>query len=164
MNHYESVCRSHRLDLPATFNFGRDVVDRFARDSNKIALIWCDAAGHERVLTFSDIARRSNQVANWLSAQGIGCGDRVIVMLPRIPEWQICLTACFKVGAVPIPCITMLTEKDVTYRVNHSQAIAVITVADQCPKFNDHLRVLRAKLVVDRSVSRGGRAGGIRRG
>ena len=153
MNHYESVCRSHRLDPPATFNFGRDVVDRFARDSNKIALIWCDAAGHERVLTFSDIARRSNQVANWLSAQGIGCGDRVIVMLPRIPEWQICLTACFKVGAVPIPCITMLTEKDVTYRVNHSQAIAVITVADQCPKFNDHLRVLRAKLVVDRSVT-----------
>ena len=47
----------------------------------------------------------------------------------------------------------MLTEKDVTYRVNHSQAIAVITVADQCPKFNDHLRVLRAKLVVDRSVT-----------
>jgi len=45
MNHYESVCRSHRLDLPATFNFGRDVVDQFARDPNKIALIWCDAAG-----------------------------------------------------------------------------------------------------------------------
>jgi len=133
MSHYESVRRSHRLDLPATFNFGRDVVDRFARDPNKIALIWCDAAGHERVLTFADIARRSNQVANWLSAQGIGRGDRVIVMLPRIPEWQICLTACFKVGAVPIPCITMLTEKDVTYRVNHSQAIAVITVAEQCP-------------------------------
>ena len=47
----------------------------------------------------------------------------------------------------------MLTEQDVTYRVNHSQAIAVITVAEQCPKFNNHLPVLRAKLAVNGSVT-----------
>ena len=153
MNHYESVCRSHRLDLPATFNFGRDVVDWFAKDPDKIALIWCDAADCERVLTFADIARSSNQVANWLAGQGIRQGDRVIVMLPRIPEWQICLTACFNLGAVPIPCITMLTVKDIAYRVEHSQAVAVITIAEQCSKFKDHLPALKAKLVVDGSMT-----------
>ena len=95
-----------------------------ARDKDKIALIWCNDSNTERILTFQEIADSSNQVANWLIEQGVSQGDRVIVMLPRIPEWQICLTACLKLGAVPIPCITMLTEKDIAYRMDHSGAAA----------------------------------------
>ena len=153
MDHYESVCRSHHISLPETFNFGQDVVDRMARNKDKIALIWCNDYNTERVLTFQEIADSSNQVANWLIEQDVSQGDRVIVMLPRIPEWQICLTACLKLGAVPIPCITMLTEKDIAYRMDHSGAAAVITTAAETSKFQTYLPTLKAALAIGGAVA-----------
>ena len=135
MDDYERAVATHRLETPDAFNFGADVVDAWARDPSKLAIIWCDAGGNERRLTFDEVARASNRVANRLAARGVARGDRVVVMLPRIPEWQIALTACLKLGAVPIPCITMLTERDVAYRVRHSGAVAAITSSDETAKF-----------------------------
>ena len=137
MDDYERAVAEHRPETPATFNFGADVVDAWARDPSKLALVWCDARGNERRLTFDEVARASNRVANRLAARGVARGDRVVVMLPRIPEWQIALTACLKLGAIPIPCITMLTERDVAYRVRHSGAVAAITSSGETGKFAD---------------------------
>ena len=137
MDDYERAVASHRLEAPPAFNFGAEVVDTWARDPSRLALIWCDARGNERRLTFDDVARASNRVANRLAAHGVSKGERVIVMLPRVPEWQIALTACFKVGAIPIPCITMLTERDVAYRVEHSGATAAITTSAETGKFGN---------------------------
>ena len=137
MDDYERAVAGHRLETPPTFNFGAEVVDAWARDPSKLALIWCDAHGNERRLTFDDVARASNRVANRLAVRGVKKGDRVIVMLPRVPEWQIALTACLKVGAIPIPCITMLTERDVAYRVRHSGATAAIATSAETGKFDD---------------------------
>ena len=137
MDDYERAVARHRLESPATFNFGADVVDAWARDPSKLALIWCDASGTERRLTFDEVARASNRVANRLAGRGVEKGDRVVVMLPRIPEWQIALTACLKLGAVPIPCIAMLTERDVAWRVRHSGAVAAITLSTETAKFGD---------------------------
>ena len=38
-------------------------------------------------------------------------------MLPRLPEWQIAMVGAIKLGAIPIPCIDMLTPGDVAYRI-----------------------------------------------
>ena len=135
MDDYRLAAAAHRLETPDTFNFGADVVDAWARDPSRPALIWCDAEGNERRLTFDDVARASNRVANRLAARGVRKGDRVIVMLPRVPEWQIALTTCLKMGAIPIPCITMLTERDVAYRVLNSGASAAITTSEESAKF-----------------------------
>jgi len=132
---YDDVCRTFACEIPATFNFGRDVVDHWAEDPDKVAILWSDASGATRSLTFDDVMRASNRLANMLVSQGLQPGDRVIVQLPRLPEWQIALTACLKVGAVPIPCITMLTGKDVAYRINHSSARAAITLSEETGKF-----------------------------
>ena len=147
MDDYERAFAEHRLEAPAAFNFGTDVVDAWARDPSKLALTWCDAEGSERRLTFDDVARASNRIANRLAARGVAKGDRVVVMLPRIPEWQIALTACLKLGAVPIPCITMLTERDVAYRVRHSGAVGAITLSAETGKFAD-AGTFRARLAV----------------
>ena len=137
MDDYERAVAAHRPETPAVFNFGADVVDAWARVPSKLALVWCDAEGNERRLTFDDVSRASNRVANRLAACGVVKGDRVVVMLPRIPEWQIALTACLKLGAVPIPCITMLTERDVSWRVRNSGAVAAITLTGETGKFTD---------------------------
>ncbi|MEL6875982.1 MAG: AMP-binding protein, partial [Pseudomonadota bacterium] len=123
--------------LPQQFNFAADIVDYWAQDVERVALVTVDEDLQSRTWTFAEIARRSAQLANLLERQGLKQGDRIIVMLPRIAEWQIAMTACLRMGAVPIPCITMLTPKDLSYRVQHSDALGVITLASESAKFED---------------------------
>jgi acyl-coenzyme A synthetase/AMP-(fatty) acid ligase len=132
---YEATRKDFRWDIPETFNFGTDVVDHWARENDGVALIWANAAGEEKAFRYSDIARLSNKFGNVLRDRGVRKGDRVIIMLPRLPEWMIAMTAVMKLGAVPIPCIEMLTERDLAYRVENSGATAVICRAEQTHKF-----------------------------
>jgi len=132
---YSATYDAFRWTIPARFNFGGDVVDVWAQDTNKLALIWCDEQGRERRFTFAEISSLSNRFANLLQQLGIRRGDRVIVMLPRLPEWQIAMVGCLKLGAIPIPCIEMLTSGDVTYRIEHSGARGAVTTAINVSKF-----------------------------
>lgn len=127
MTDYHETCRTFDWELPEAFNFGTDVVDRYAQDVDRLAQIWCNASGDERRLTFADIKRRADALAHGLAEGGVRKGDRVVVMLPRLPEWQIAMVACLKLGAVTVPCIDMLTERDLAYRIEHSGAMAIVT-------------------------------------
>ena len=149
---YPALHGSFHWDIPATFNFGTDVVDRIAREADKLALIWCNQAGDERRFNFSDIARLTDRLAAGLRARGIGKGDRVIVMLPRIPEWQLAMVAILKLGAVAVPCVTMLTERDLTYRIAHSGAVGVITTDANRAKCGE-VAEMRARIAVGNSDS-----------
>jgi acyl-coenzyme A synthetase/AMP-(fatty) acid ligase len=131
---YDELCRTFRWDLPETFNFAGDVVDAWAATGDPLALIWQNEAGEAADYRFSDIARLSCRLASALAAAGVAKGDRVIVMLPRIPEWQVSLVACLRLGAVPIPCIEMLTARDLDYRVENSGAKAVICRTEHAGK------------------------------
>jgi len=133
---YEQEYAAFRWEVPRTFNFGRDVVDAIAaEDPGRLALLWCDAHGAEERYCFDDISRLSSQFANLLQGQGVQRGDRVIVMLPRVPQWQVAMVGCIKLGAIPIPCIDMLTAKDIAYRIGNSGAIAAVTTSEQVAKF-----------------------------
>ena len=132
---YETFHAAFRWEVPETFNFGVDVVDRMARERDGPALIAEDAAGEVRRYTFSDMARLTDRLAAALLARGVAKGDFVLIMLPRIPEWHIAVVAALKLGAVPIPCIEMLTEKDLAYRIANSGARTVICRAGQTGKF-----------------------------
>jgi acyl-coenzyme A synthetase/AMP-(fatty) acid ligase len=148
MADYETAHRSFAWEVPETFNFGGDVVDHWAKDPTRLALIWCDDTGREERYTFADVSALSNRCANALSAAGVKRGDRVIVMLPRVPQWQIAMVGCLKLGAIPIPSIDMLTEGDVAYRIEHSEATGAITTAANCDKFGGTGAQLVARLSV----------------
>src|SRR5262245_22557199 len=96
---YESLCADFRWQVPETFNFGTDIIDRRAREQDGPALIWENAAGETRRYSYSDLSLLSNQLANVLRANGVEKGDRVIIMLPRLPKWFIALIAAMKIGA-----------------------------------------------------------------
>jgi acetyl-CoA synthetase len=133
---YDDVYRRFTWQLPDRFNFGCDVVDAYAQsEPDKLAVIGCDESGAERRLTFAEVQRSTNRLANTLRNLGVNRGDCVLIMLPRIPEWHLAMVACLKLGAVAVPCIPMLTAKDVAYRMQHSGAIAAITTASEVPKF-----------------------------
>jgi acyl-coenzyme A synthetase/AMP-(fatty) acid ligase len=132
---YDAMCANFRWQVPETFNFATDVIDRWARERDGPALIWQNAVGDERTFSYSDLAQLSNRLANVLRAQGVEKGDRVIIMLPRLPEWFISIIAAMRIGAVPIPCIEMLTARDIEYRVENAEAKAAICRPEHAAKF-----------------------------
>ena len=136
-----------RWTPPETFNFAADVVDRWAADPGKLALLAENADGDRQTFTYAEVSRLSCQLANLLADKGIKQGDRIIVMLPRIPQWQIAMVAVLRMGAIPIPCITMLTTKDLAYRAGHAGAAGIITIASECPK-GDTIDSLHTRICV----------------
>lgn len=128
--------------IPDAFNFAVDVVDDWAKGRpDGVALIWCNDRGSERVFTYADMSELTKRAANALRNRGVGKGDRVLVMLPRVPEWQIAMVAIARIGAVAVPCVTMLTEKDISYRIANAEVAGVVTAADQVGKFVDVDRI-----------------------
>ena len=129
---YEDFAENFRIDVPADFNFGFDVVDEWARvEPEKRALVWCNDAGEERTFTFGDLMRLSNQAANAFRGMGIGKGDVVMCILRRRWEYWVCAVALCKLGAVIIPATLQLTKKDVAYRVNSADVKAIVAVNDE---------------------------------
>jgi acetyl-CoA synthetase/medium-chain acyl-CoA synthetase len=140
---YEQTCREFRWEVPEYYNFAFDVVDRWGEDVEKLAMLWVNERGDEKHLTFHDFTMRSNQVGNALRTMGLRKGERVFIMAPRLPEWWEAVLGIMKVGAISMPGTTLLTPKDVAYRIQAAEAVAVITdeegalkveqVADDCP-------------------------------
>jgi len=143
---YRSLVEAFRWDVPDAFNFGRDVVDRYAAGPQRPALLWRDAAGRERRLSFADVATTSNRFAHLLRSLGLEPGDPLIVMLPRIPEWQIVTVGALKAGVLVIPSSSILRPKDIAYRGRHSRAVAVVSSAAQAAavdRVRDEIATLR---------------------
>lgn len=93
----------------------------------KTALVWSNAAGQERVLTYAELDRQSSALAGSLRRLGIRKGDRVFLRLPIIPEFYIAAIAIAKLGAVFIPSSTQFKQSEVEYRLRDSGAVATIT-------------------------------------
>lgn len=136
MAEYEKSYREFRWNTPKQFNFG-DVIDSFAADYSRVALLWEDQEGNRARLTFAHIKAESNRVANVLTGLGIRRGDPILLVLPRIPLWQIAYIGALKAGAMVIPCTSILREKDLVYRANHSGAKAIIASVENSAMVSD---------------------------
>ena len=90
---------------PDYFNIGFDVVDAAAAgdDRNRLALIWVGDAGQRRTLTYWELSTASNRVTNLLRELGVRGGDRVLLAMPRTPEWWTVALGVIKRGAVLVP-------------------------------------------------------------
>ncbi|MDQ6774473.1 MAG: AMP-binding protein [Candidatus Dormibacteraeota bacterium] len=134
MTDYAATLRDFKLEVPARFNFARDVVGRWAQDPEKLGMLWLGGDGEERRLTFRHFAERSDRFAQALQRRGVRPGDRVMVQLPRVPEWWEVLLGCFKAGAVAVPGTVLLTANDILYRTALAEAVAYVTDADGAAK------------------------------
>jgi medium-chain acyl-CoA synthetase len=137
MTDYDADYAAFSLDVPETFNFGFDVVDKWAEDPQKLAMLWVDEDGTEARYTFADMKRQSNRFANVLKGLGLGKGDGVMIVLPRVPEWHMMLVGIMKIGAIPMPGTVLLTAKDYAYRINAADAKAVIVDAANASKVDE---------------------------
>ena len=132
---YEDFCAAFSVPVPEKFNFAFDVLDAMAeKNPDKLCIRHVDDDFVCRDQTFREVADASSRVAAALSAQGVGKGDRVMLVLYRRLEWWHALMALHKIGAVAIPAPAQLTVKDLVFRCNKARTKAVIcdfTVTDR---------------------------------
>jgi acetyl-CoA synthetase len=136
MTDYEAARRSFQWERPERFNFATDVIDRHAAERpGSLALLWSDEAGRERSFTFAELRQHSLHAAQFLTSLGVRRGDRVFILMPRVPEWWFLVLGCIRAGIVFMPGTPMLTPKDIRYRLSASDAQAVITEASCLDRF-----------------------------
>ena len=128
----EEDYREHlHFNIPENFNFAYDVMDVWAEEQpDKVALIWTNDEGEEKIFTFADLKRESDQTAAYFASLGIGHGDKVMIILKRRYEWWLTMLALHKLGAIAIPATHMLTKHDIVYRNNRASVRAIVCVGE----------------------------------
>ncbi|MEQ3554397.1 AMP-binding protein [Pseudonocardia nematodicida] len=137
---YAGAYRDFRWPELTEFNFALDHFDVVAADPERGArrALWIvEQDGSQAHWTYAELAERSNRVANWLRAQGVARGDRIILMLGNQLELWEALLAAMKLGAVVIPATTLLTPADLQDRVDRGQARHVVVGSADTAKFDD---------------------------
>jgi acetyl-CoA synthetase len=150
---YDEMYKNFQWNVPEYYNFGFDVIDQWAEDRTKLALISIDRTGErERYHTFYDLKVQSNQFANVLKKIGVKKDDSVLVILQSIPEWYVGLIGMFKLGVVAMPGTVLLTSKDIEYRINRAEACMIITDMDHVgivEQLKDRCPSLKYLMLVD---------------
>lgn len=137
---YEAAVQGFRWPDPVPFNWALDWFDAElagnAESKDRPALWIVDAAQDRQTkLSFAALSRRSNQVANFLRAQGLRRGDHLLLLLGNVvPLWETMLAA-MKLGVVVIPATTLLTADELRDRLDRGKARAVVAAQDQVAKF-----------------------------
>lgn len=129
---YDDFMANFKVNVPENFNFGYDVVDRWAETNpDKKALLWTNEQGEVIQFTFADLKRESDKTASFFAAQGIGHGDMVMLILKRHYQFWFSIIALHKLGATVIPATHLLTEKDIIYRCKMADIKAIVATGDK---------------------------------
>ena len=151
MTDYEQEYKSFKWKVPEYFNFAGDVIDKWAEDPKKLAMLWVNDDGDRKERTFLDFSKASKKLANVLSNYGGKRDELVVVILGRDIEWWEIFSAVLRMGAVISPGTTQLTSKDIQYRVNTSEAVCFITDNANAEKFDaieKNCPTIKAKIVI----------------
>src|SRR5271167_2942046 len=96
-------------------NFAAEVVD--AAPPDRLALVELGRDGSRREWSFGEVADRSARLAGTLAARGVARGEVVMTVIGNRPEWVLTMLACFRLGAVVLPCTEQLRAKDLRLRL-----------------------------------------------
>lgn len=137
---YGAAVKGFRWPDPVPFNWALDWFDAELaanEESKDRPALWIVDAAQDRQtkLSFAALSRRSNQVANFLRAQGLKRGDHLLLLLGNVvPLWETMLAA-MKLGVVVIPATTLLTADELRDRLDRGKARAVVAAQEQVAKF-----------------------------
>jgi acetyl-CoA synthetase len=105
-------------------NFALDVVGAAPADS--LAMIALGRDGSRKEIAFGEVADRSARLAGTLASRGVGRGDVVMTVIGNRPEWVYAMVACFRIGAVVLPCTEQLRPKDLRARMDKVEPRAIV--------------------------------------
>ncbi|RXS15523.1 acyl-CoA synthetase MbcS [Staphylococcus saprophyticus] len=122
------------LIAPEQYNIVSEI-EKFATDAMKKAVIFEDAGGETKEITYKQLIKHANKVGNMFLKHGLQKGDKVLVMKPRCIETYEIYLAALKLGLVIIPSSEMLRTKDLQYRITHGEVKAIVVTSDSIDEF-----------------------------
>ncbi|MGE7905117.1 acyl-CoA synthetase MbcS [Peribacillus sp. NPDC094092] len=127
-----------REDLlaPEHYNLVSEM-ERFAKDPEKVAVLWENETGDKKQLTYENLLKSANKIGNAFKKKGLGKGDTVLIIIPRLVEAYQVYLAALKMGMIVIPCSEMLRAKDLQYRVNHGDVKGIISYHEYTHELNE---------------------------
>ncbi|MBX2803748.1 MAG: AMP-binding protein [Myxococcales bacterium] len=127
---------------PVDFNFGWDVIADPVR-ADRTATLFVPATGPVRPITFAQLDDTSSRVAGLFRDLGLDLGDRVVMVIARIPAFYEVIVGAMKAGVAALPGTNLLTARDLAYRIEQSGARAIVVtpehvhkvdaIASECP-------------------------------
>jgi len=132
---YDELYRSFRWQVPARYNIGVDVCDRWAEtEPDRVAILNVRPDGAVDPVSYGALRDTSNRLANALAAHGIARGDRVAILLSQGPSVAVSHLAIYKLGAIALPLAMLFGVEAIVYRLRDSGAKARITNAQGLTK------------------------------
>jgi acyl-coenzyme A synthetase/AMP-(fatty) acid ligase len=105
-------------------NFARDVLQD--KPPHALALVELTREGERREWTFGEVQRRTAGMARSLQTLGVGRGDVVLTLIGNRAEWVVTMMACFRVGAVVLPCTEQSRAKDLRLRLEVARPTLIV--------------------------------------
>src|SRR5215469_11599586 len=85
--------------------------------ASRLGIVAVDAEGRRRDWHFGELIACSAGLSGAFAARGVRRGDVVMTLVGNRIEWVLSLLACWRMGAVALPCNTQLREHDLALRV-----------------------------------------------
>ncbi len=136
-----------QLIAPEQYNLVSEF-EKYAIGTEKKALIYINAEGNKKEITYDELIASANKAANVFKSNGLEKGDVVLVMVPRLIEAYVTYIGALKAGLVVIPSSEMLRSSDIEYRLAHSDAKAIIAFDAFTEQFSEVKNMKDVKLFV----------------
>jgi len=151
---YDELVREFCWRVPAQFNIGIEVCDRWAeREPDKLAIVAAHPGGRTQEVSYGWLRETSNRLANALIAHGVGRGDRIAILLPQSPEVAAIHIAVYKLGGIALPLATLFGIDAIAHRLQDAGAKALVTDVQGLAKLAEIKRAPGAMLGLELILS-----------
>lgn len=123
---YYSLYDEFRWNVPARFNIADVCCQRWADDSDRVAVFYENDAGVRGQLSYKQLQHQSCIMAARLARLNVQHGDRVAIVLPQRAEMAVALMACFRLGVVAVPLSVLFGPEALEFRLQDSGAVVAI--------------------------------------
>ncbi|HEY0884159.1 MAG TPA: AMP-binding protein, partial [Ramlibacter sp.] len=132
-------------------NIAHEAVDRHLLHGRgaKTAIRWLGKDGQRRELSFTDLARDTSRFANMLASLGVQAGERVFILMGRVPELYVAVLGALKARCVVTPLFSAFGPEPIATRAEIAQARVLVTTGEI---YRRKVRGLRARLAGLRHV------------
>jgi acetyl-CoA synthetase len=114
----------HLLIDCAAVNLVEDVIER--SPASRLGIVAVDAEGNRRDWHFGELIACSAGLSGAFAARGVNRGDVVMTLAGNRIEWALTLLACWRMGAVALPCNTQLRQHDLEHRVRAAAPVLCV--------------------------------------
>ncbi len=127
-------------------NFIEDVLERYP--AARPALVTISRDGERRVWGFGELIARSAGLSGAFAARGVGRGDVVMTLAGNRIEWVLAMLACWRMGAIALPCNTQLRRHELELRVRAANAVLCVSEEDLLGELPDGVPAMTMSEVV----------------